>query len=220
MTGKAARKKLKKASRARHDRPRASSPWRTVGAVVASAAFAATPRLVTAHELDAAANARSSAHGAPIGVSRLTRDDFADPRLVLLDEVFRRAASAFDAGRSGDGITLQDPPARRYDIAAGPLTTVVPAFEQASGVKVVLAIESIGSIQSPGVYGTFTVEQALAALLDGLGLSFQFTSPNSVTLDLQRLSESVDVAGRLPEVSLSSPNKHASHCAKCRRLSR
>src|SRR5262245_49275888 len=173
MTDKAARRKARKA----------------VSAVIASAAFVATPRLVSA-----------------------------DPRLTLIDELMRRAEVAVDRSWSGpftaadaydsvaqSPISAQNPPPRRYEIAAGALSTVLRTFTNASGLNVTLAIDSLGSLYSPGVTGTLTAEQALTALLDGLGLTFRFTAPDTVTIDLQRLSESVDVTGRAPEVAVSMP---------------
>jgi catecholate siderophore receptor len=101
--------------------------------------------------------------------------------------------------------SAQNPPQRRYEIAAGSLSTVLRTFTNASGLNVTLAIDSLGSLYSPGVTGTLTADQALTALLDGLALTFRFTSPDTVTIDLQRLSESVDVTGRAPEVAVSTP---------------
>ena len=161
MTGKAARKKARKA----------------VGAVIASAAFVATPRLVSA-----------------------------DPRLMLLDNLVRRAEIRFDRGIVAQSrVSAQNPPQRRYDIPPGPLSTVLRTFGTALGIGITLALESLGTVQSPGVTGTLTVEQALNAMLEGLSLTFRFTSPDTVTIDLARLSASVDVTGRAPETVVSTP---------------
>ena len=47
---------------------------------------------------------------------------------------------------------------------------VLRAFERVTGMHVTLAIESIGSIQSPGVSGALTAEQALQAMVSGTGI--------------------------------------------------
>jgi len=188
MTGKAARRKLRKA-----------------GVVVASAAFAASPKLLSAWTLDAAAGF-DTARRAPLGISRLTRSDFADPRLVLLDDIVRRSEAAFAAdGVAQSPVAAQNPPQRRYAIPAGPLATVIAAFSRASGITVTFALDGLDAIQSPGVAGTFTVEQALTRLLEGLGLAFRFTSSDAITIDLAPLSESVDVTGRATGAAVSLP---------------
>jgi catecholate siderophore receptor len=161
MTGKAARKKARRA----------------VGVMFASAAFVATPRLVSA-----------------------------DPRLILIDDQVRRAEVPVDGDAVAPSpVAAQNPPQRRYAIPGGPLSTVLRTFTTASGVNVTLAIDSLGSLYSPGVDGTLTVEQALTALLDGLGLAFRFTAPDAVTIELPKLSESVQVTGRAPETAVSTP---------------
>ena len=77
-------------------------------------------------------------------------------------------------------------------------------FEQATGVKVMLSIESIGTIQSPGVVGLFSIERALEELLAGTSVRFRLVSPNAAVLEL-RAAESVEVAGRAPSAIVSSP---------------
>jgi catecholate siderophore receptor len=161
MTGHAARRKARKA----------------VGAVIASAAFVATPKLVSA-----------------------------DPRLILIDDMVRRAEVVIPRDVVAQSpVAAQHPPQRRYAIAAGPLSTVLQTFTAASGVHVTLAIDSLGSLYSPGVTGMLTAEQALTRLLDGLGLAFRFTASDAVTIDLPKLSESVSVTGRAPETVVSTP---------------
>jgi catecholate siderophore receptor len=88
----------------------------------------------------------------------------------------------------------------QYAIPAGPLGDLLERFQQASGVDVTLATESLGMIQSPGVSGFYTVEQALAQLTAGTSLSFRFTSPGAVHIDVQGRSESVQVTASAPAV--------------------
>src|SRR4051812_32338588 len=48
--------------------------------------------------------------------------------------------------------------ARHFDVAPGPLSEVLAQFASAAGITYTLSIDSIGTINSPGVSGTFTVK--------------------------------------------------------------
>ena len=61
----------------------------------------------------------------------------------------------------------QDPPVRRFDIPAAPLDVVLERFRIVTGLRVRVADPAIGTLQSPGVAGLFTAEQALKQLLTG-----------------------------------------------------
>ena len=85
---------------------------------------------------------------------------------------------------------------RRFDIAAGPLDAVLTTFKHATGLRLRVGDEVIGTLQSPGVTGLFTVEQALAQLLAGTGVTYRFTDGDAVRLELAGTSEFVEVTGR------------------------
>ena len=103
-----------------------------------------------------------------------------------------RAARAFqDAGGQSSQV-------QRFDIAPGPLSEVLPRFARAAGLTFTLSTDSIGTITSPGVSGTFTIQDALRQLLKGTGVTFRFTAPTVVTFELRAVTESVDVRGRVP----------------------
>ena len=94
--------------------------------------------------------------------------------------------------------------ARAFDLPAGPLAEALQAFAAATGLRVNADATLIAPFTSPGVKGMFTVERALARLLEGTSLRFRFTAPDTVALDLQ-LTEFVAVEGdgapaRRPEV--------------------
>jgi len=93
------------------------------------------------------------------------------------------------------------PPIRRFDIPAGPLDTVIAAFEKASGAKVVLSDPSMGALWSAGLSGSFTDEQALVLLLTGTGITPRFTS-GAVVLAF-RIEDRVDVTAG--DLAPSSP---------------
>ncbi|MEA2564088.1 MAG: catecholate siderophore receptor [Acidobacteriota bacterium] len=92
-------------------------------------------------------------------------------------------------------------PALRFDIPPGPLGAALNAFESAAGVRVEIEDEAIHGLDSPGVSGLLTPDQAIAGLLEGTGVDHQFTDARTVRLGL-RLSETVDV---IAQVSPSSP---------------
>ena len=94
-------------------------------------------------------------------------------------------------------------PAHRFDIAPGPLDTVLAAFEKVTNLRVMMMKPEIGAISSPGVSGVFTSEQALKQLLSGTQVTYRFTSSNAVTLEVSGPVDSVDVAADAPSIVAS-----------------
>ncbi len=90
-----------------------------------------------------------------------------------------------------------------FDIPAGSLGEVVPAFERASGIRLDLAADAIAMIYSPGVRGTFTVADALARILAGTSLSYRFTPPSVAAVGFRSAGATVDVTA--PYQRLESP---------------
>lgn len=74
-------------------------------------------------------------------------------------------------------------PSATYAISPGPVSRALAAFGAASGVQIVYDSAIARGLTSPGVSGTRSAEQALAALLAGTGLNWRFTSPRSVTIE-------------------------------------
>lgn len=85
-------------------------------------------------------------------------------------------------------------------IQPGTLETVMAEFQRLTGVAVTFADPGLGMIQSPGLDGTFAVDDALRRLLMGTGTDFRMTGPAAVTIDVARLSEQVEVTGRVPGI--------------------
>jgi len=85
-------------------------------------------------------------------------------------------------------------PTRHFDVPAGPIEDILPSFEAASGVHVLLTNDRIGKVQSPGVTGEYTSEQAFDRLLEGTGVSYRFTGTDLVRLDLASLQQSLTVS--------------------------
>jgi catecholate siderophore receptor len=187
MTRKARRKQRQE--QIKRDRRPASPPdsrperrpapsWAMMGTLVASTAFAAAQ---------------------PATASASVVADALRPRVPSPFGQIRRIEWAQSQSTAGQT------PARRFDIAAGPLDTVIAAFEQMTGMTVRLSVDAIRLIQSPGVSGTLTPEAALQELLAGTNVAFRMTGPGAATLDLRRVAESVDVRATAPATVVSSP---------------
>lgn len=90
----------------------------------------------------------------------------------------------------------------RFDIPPGTLEAALSAFQQVTGWKVMLGKDEIGSIPSQGVSGDYTIEQGLNRLLTGTGVSYRFTGPETLTLEVSGPSTSINVTG--PAATISS----------------
>jgi PKHD-type hydroxylase C-terminal domain len=181
--------------------------WTAMGVFVASAAFAAAqPTSASASDLSAVPGDGGRC-GFPLSLGRMGAP--IDPRFAILEDALRPRLSVrlalARAERAQRGDTAQAPPLRRFDLLPGPLGAVIAAFEQLTGVTVTVSLEAIRTIQSPGVTGTFTIEQALQQLLAGTSVAFHLTGPTAVTLDLRTVAESVEVTGRASTAIVSSP---------------
>lgn len=69
-------------------------------------------------------------------------------------------------------------------IVAQPLDEALQEFSRQSGVQVVFFSNVAEGIRSPGANGTYTVDEALRALLAGSGLAFRII--NSRTVEIYR----------------------------------
>ncbi len=90
----------------------------------------------------------------------------------------------------------------RFDIPAGPLDGVLAAFERVTGVTVSVASslrQTVRTVSSPGVTGTYSVDQALERLLAGTGLAHRLSGVNAYAIDVRPLSENVEVRGSAPD---------------------
>jgi catecholate siderophore receptor len=179
MTGKARRKLL--SARPAEARRRPFAPWL---AVLAGAAMS---------------------HAQPASAA-----DFRDPRLDVIHEALETNRSAdrrlrpkrMSVGAAQEQAAAQQ--SRSFDIPTGPLSDVVTAFEAVTGLIVVPASPSIGAVHSPGVKGTMSAEQALAAITEGTGITYRFTTSNTISLELH-VAADVQVTGRAPSAVVSSP---------------
>jgi catecholate siderophore receptor len=97
---------------------------------------------------------------------------------------------------------VQSQQSQRFDIPPGPLETVLATFQKLTDLQALIPNEKLRAIPSPGVSGVYTVENALAQILAGTGVSYRFTGPKIVTLELQGVAASVEILGR---ITASSP---------------
>lgn len=124
-------------------------------------------------------------------------------RLFVLGAVFLAPVAA--AG-SAHGATIEGQSALertnvlQFDIPSGPLATAAEAFERVTGLNVSMSDPGLATLQSPGVSGSLTAEQAMTRLLSGLAVRARF-SAIAVALDLQGVSEFVTVEVILPKVA-------------------
>ena len=144
--------------------------------------------------------------------SNLVRTGVNSSRLDLRDVLpeFRGAAWLDRAGQPATAWSVaqapapkDDPPLQRFDIAPGPLEVVLAAFTQMTGVTVPISDDRMKGVSSPGVSGLHSPTEALQHLLTGTGLVPRFLSPTAAVLDVQGLSEAIEVTGRV--TTLSSP---------------
>jgi len=109
--------------------------------------------------------------------------------------------------RSGPaaGQTQGSQPTRRFDIPAGPLDTVLGAFEQATQIAITISKEGLRSLSSPGVSGLYTTDQALQKILTNTGLTYRFTSASAVSVELASVSTAVEVTTSVDALAANSP---------------
>ena len=108
-----------------------------------------------------------------------------------------RQAPAVNASGQAQGLTV-----RRFDIAPGPLGSVLAAFEKTAQFSVTLPQESMRGIWSPGVAGLYTPQGALQKLLAGTGIGYHLTGPDKVILEIQGMATTIDVTDTGVQVSL------------------
>jgi catecholate siderophore receptor len=115
-------------------------------------------------------------------------------------EIRRPAQSAPPAGQ-----TQSAPPVRRFEISPGRLAAVLTIFESATELHVIPADAAMLELASSGVSGVYTAEQALQKLLAGTGLDYRFTARDTVTLQVTKVSTTIEVTASAPLLAESMP---------------
>lgn len=98
-----------------------------------------------------------------------------------------------DAAQRGGNPGSRSAATYSFAIPPGPLETALAELEKATGVTVKLSRVDVSGFDSPGVSGLRSADQALRELLAGTGITYRFTDPRTVTLDLEVVSETLDV---------------------------
>ncbi len=93
--------------------------------------------------------------------------------------------------------TVQSQQTQRFDIPPGPLETVLATFQKLTDLQTLVPNEKLKTIPSQGVSGVYTVEKALAQILAGTGITYRFSGPKIVTLQLEGVAASVEILGRI-----------------------
>jgi catecholate siderophore receptor len=100
---------------------------------------------------------------------------------------------------------LRELPVCRFDVAPGPLGSVLDAFAIATGLQVTTTNETLRDLPSRGVHGLYAPEPALRILLAGSGAGYRFGPGRAVTIELERVVTAIDVIAEGSLLSLSSP---------------
>jgi len=73
---------------------------------------------------------------------------------------------------------------REFSIRPQPIASALDQFSEATGISFAYTTSQLDGIRSPGLSGALPPRQALAQLLAGTGITFQFTGADTVTLAL------------------------------------
>ncbi len=76
----------------------------------------------------------------------------------------------------------QAEPTQRFAIGPQPLPSALDRFSEQTGISFAYITSQLEGVPSPGVSGELAPRQALIRLLAGTGVTFQFTSADTVTL--------------------------------------
>jgi catecholate siderophore receptor len=93
----------------------------------------------------------------------------------------------------------------QFKITAGPLDTILAAFEKETSLHIIVPTAEMRNVQSPGVSGLYTVEQAIGILLQNTGLTYKFSNTQTIALSLKEASTTVDVNETVSGLATSSP---------------
>lgn len=108
------------------------------------------------------------------------------------------AVQAQMASEAAGGAAAAEP-VRRYEVAAGPLATVLNLYVQAAGVLMSFDASALEGLHSPGVQGNHSVAEGFRQVLQGSGFEAVATGPGRYGLRKAsaRMLEEVKVIGAL-----------------------
>ncbi len=79
-----------------------------------------------------------------------------------------------------------------FDIAAGSLQSALQTFSKQVDLQIFYTSDVVAGLQTQGVKGLYTPQEALDALLAGTGLRYRFSDANTVTLQRAERSETTE----------------------------
>lgn len=106
---------------------------------------------------------------------------------------------------------IAQPAVATYDIAAGPLGTVLSQFAATAGVTLSFAAEQTQGLTSPGLRGSYSVNEGLNQLLSGAKLEAQMQSNGSyvlVTKGAVVTLPTVTISGKAPGSTTEGTNSY------------
>lgn len=81
-----------------------------------------------------------------------------------------------------------------FEIDAGPLEHALHQVQQITGVTILVSNgATVEGLTTPGASGVLSLERALTAILAGTGLTAKLTGPTTYTLEVQGVTESIEV---------------------------
>ena len=80
-----------------------------------------------------------------------------------------------------------------FNIPAGKLREVLDAYRKKTGIEVTVSSDLILDLESPGVVGSLTAEQALKRIIEGTGVGYAFNDSRHARLVLEAEAANVDV---------------------------
>ena len=187
----------------RQRRAHARNAWAKLGLFVASAAVG---NGLTARVEARPAEPHTPAPGLDADLRAIERrlDSWNEPQDAIAAayqgrpaQVAHLARIRFEAGQAG---AQQAAPVFEFNIPAGPFTGAIREFEKVTGLTVTLASGLGPDLNTAGVTGRLTAEQALVQLLTSTPLSYRFTSASAVVVEIRAGSESVGVTAVVPHV--------------------
>lgn len=98
------------------------------------------------------------------------------------------ASTALLAGLPAGAALAQTAPSqtaqtvRSFNIPAQPLASAIRLFSEQSGLQFAFSSDELQGASTRGVTGSYPVETALGNLLQGSGISWRYTGPNTVSL--------------------------------------
>ncbi|BCA57167.1 TonB-dependent siderophore receptor [Nitrospira sp. KM1] len=93
---------------------------------------------------------------------------------------------------------VQGGPKQPFDIPAGNLQSALQAFSKQVDLQIFYTSDVVAGVQTQGVKGVYTPQEALATLLTGTGLGYRFIDANTVMLQRAGNSEATQTSTGKP----------------------